>query len=335
MSSQTEKQGVWFVYDGDCPICSHVAEALRIKDIYGPLHLVNAREDKDAPLLQEIGKRQLDLDEGMVIYCEDRFYHGKDALRFMAQHGADKGWFNRSGRILFQSDKLAAFFYPGLRGMRNMLLKIRNVPKLDNLKDSGEPVFKSVFGMDWHRLPPVMLRHYANRPYHDDVVVVEGCLKVESSCIGKLLKPLFRLARTLVPYDGENIPVTVKFVTDTRSNIFRFDRVFHFPGRNPYHFRSAMAPVRNNEILEKMRFGLCWRMLYSWNGEKVILSHKGYDLQLFGLLIPLPLALLIGKGHAEEIPVSDDEFSMMTEIRHPLWGKVYGYSGTFKIVKDR
>jgi hypothetical protein len=197
------------------------------------------------------------------------------------------------------------------------------------------PVFKSIFGSAWDTLPWIIKRHYANRAYHDDVVTVEGCLRVEFSLFGSILKPIFRLTRTLVPYEGDNIPCTVHFRTDARSNAFHFDRIFYFPGREPYHFRSAMSPVYGNEIIEKMGCGLCWRMLYSWSDGKVILSHKGYALNLFGILIPLPLAILIGKGYAEELPLNDDEFSMMTEIRHPLWGKIFGYSGMFRIVKDR
>jgi hypothetical protein len=43
----------------------------------------------------------------------------------------------------------------------------------------------------------------------------------------------------------------------------------------------------------------------------------------------------MGGGYAEEIPISDDEFSMMTEIRHPWWGRIIGYHGTFRVTKDR
>jgi predicted DCC family thiol-disulfide oxidoreductase YuxK len=85
MSNLAEKQGVWFVYDGECPMCNTAAHAFRIKQQYGSLHLINARKTKDDPLIEEINKRKIDLDEGMVIYCEDRFYHGKDALKFMAR----------------------------------------------------------------------------------------------------------------------------------------------------------------------------------------------------------------------------------------------------------
>jgi hypothetical protein len=94
-----------------------------------------------------------------------------------------------------------------------------------------------------------------------------------------------------------------------------------------------MKPVGGNELVEFMRLGLGWRMAYTWTGEKVILSHKGYVLSLCGFLLPLPLDLLIGKGCAEETPAGDKEFSMMMEIRHPLWGRVYGYSGKFRILE--
>jgi predicted DCC family thiol-disulfide oxidoreductase YuxK len=330
-----ERKGVWFVYDGDCPMCSMAAHALKIQQRHGPLHIVDARRDTDAPLLLEINRRKLNLDEGMVILCDGRFYHGQDALRFMARFGSDDGWFNRINRGLFRSDALTRFSYPVLRATRNLLLKIKGVPQLNNLRNNDEPLFKSVFGFDWERLPVVMHRHYANRPYQDDVVTVTGTLNVYSSLLGRLLKPAFRWANALVPYEGTDIPVTVDFHTDTQSNAFRFERTFYFPGRSPYVFRSTMIPVGGNELVEMMGRGIGWRAAYSWDGEKVILRHKGYVIRLFGRFIPLPFTFLMGAGYAEEIALSDDSFSMWTEIRHPFWGRVFGYDGAFKVTKDR
>jgi hypothetical protein len=86
-----------------------------------------------------------------------------------------------------------------------------------------------------------------------------------------------------------------------------------------------MVPVSRNELVEMMGLGLGWRMAYSWNGSKVVLAHKGYVWRLFGFLIPLPLTFLLGAGYGEETAINDDEFSIMTEIRHPLWGRVFGY----------
>jgi len=327
-------EGVWFVYDGDCPVCSMAAHALRIKAQYGSLHLINAREDSSSPLLDEIRRRELNLDEGMVIVCEGHFYHGKSALRFMARHGDSKGLFNRCNKALFRSESVAKFVYPWMRGVRNLLMLLRRVSKLDNLRSNDEPVFKQVFGRDWDRLPTVMRRHYANRPFHNDTVTVEGTLNVVFSPIGRILKPVFRLSKTFVYHEGVNVPVAVQFRTDAHSRAFGFDRTFHFAGMEPFRFRSAMIPLRGKDVVEQMGAGLCWRMTYAWTGEKVALTHKGYALRLFGFLIPLPLTALLGRGYAEEIPMSDDEFSMMTEVRHPLWGFVFGYNGTFRVTKD-
>jgi predicted DCC family thiol-disulfide oxidoreductase YuxK len=327
-------EGVWFVYDGDCPVCSMAAHALRIKALYGPLHLINAREDGSSPLLDEITRRELNLDEGMVIVCEGRLYHGANALRFMAEHGDSKGLFNACNRALFRSEAVAKLAYPWMRRARNFLLILRRVSKLNNLRSNDEPVFKAVFGRDWDRLPTIMRRHYANRPFHNDTVTVEGTLNIVFSPFGRILKPAFRFAKTLVYHEGVDVPVVVQFETDAQSGAFRFDRTFHFAGMEPFHFRSAMIPLHGKDVVEQMGAGLCWRMTYAWTGEKVVLAHKGYAVRLFGFFIPLPLAVLLGKGYAEEVPLSDDAFSMTTEIRHPLWGFMFGYNGTFRVTKD-
>lgn len=209
---------------------------------------------------------------------------------------------------------------------------MQNSPAGDD--NDHQPVFKPVFGASWSDLPPVMRRHYANRAYKDDVATVEGTLDVQSSVIGRLLKPIFLLTGVLVPYEGKNVPVTVNFISESRSNAFRFERTFHFPGKRPYQFLSKMVPRGGNEIVEIMGPGLGWRSSYSWDGTKVILAHKGYVFSIFGVLVPLPLTFLLGSGYAEENPIDDDSFAMMTEIRHPLWGRIFGYNGTFKITKD-
>jgi predicted DCC family thiol-disulfide oxidoreductase YuxK len=325
---------ICFIYDGECPLCTRAARAFRIRQAVGGLRLIDGRTERDHPLMKEVNARGIDLDEGMAIFYEGAFYHGWDALHLMALIGSESGWFNRINARLFRSKTAARLCYPPLRGMRNLLLRLKGAGKIDNLDRASRPLFQPIFGADWDRLPHVMKRHYANRPYHDDKVTAEGVMRVESSPLGRLLTPLFMLAGTLVPYEGDNVPSTVHFVSSADSDAFGFERTFHFPGRPPFRFRSHMKPAGGNVLVEFMRFGLGWRMAYEWDGAKIVLAHKGYVLGLFGILIPLPLALIMGRGYAEETPLSDDEFSMMMEIRHPLWGKVYGYSGRFRITKD-
>lgn len=127
---------VWFVYDGDCPLCSVAAHALRIRKAVGNLHLVDARSALDHPILREVRERKLDLDQGMVIKFRDTCYHGADALQVMALLGTGQGWFNRLNALLFRSKTLSRIFYPPMRAVRNLLIRLRGVDKIGNLAGS-------------------------------------------------------------------------------------------------------------------------------------------------------------------------------------------------------
>lgn len=331
MSALDDKSGIWFVYDGDCPVCTRAAEALRIKQEYGTLTILNAREVIDDPLIDEVNRRGLDLDEGMVIYADGLFYHGKDALRFMAKYGEAKNTLMSISKGLFWSDVLSRILYPWMRGCRNWLLRRRNVGRIDNLNLKAEPIFKSIFGEDWDKLPPVMKKHYANHPYSKDVTVVKGTLDVYCKPPLLWLSPLMKLLGQIPTFNETNIPVTVHFESDPDSKSFHFNRSFNFPARKPYIFHSRMVQIKNNEVVEIMKFGLGWKMQFTWDGEKVILAHKGYALHLFGHLIPLPLTLLMGAGNAAEYPVDDNTFDTEVSITHPWWGDMYGYTGRFEV----
>jgi predicted DCC family thiol-disulfide oxidoreductase YuxK len=331
MNAPNEKDGVWFVYDGECPICNHAAEALRIKEDYGTLHTINARDVNADPLMDEINRRGLDLDEGMVIYTNGQFFHGKDALKFMAQYGEHKNIFMAVFKGLFWSDLLSRLMYPWLRGARNWLLRRKNIHRIDNLGLKNEPIFKSIFGDQWDDLPPVMKKHYTNRPYTQDTTTVRGVLDVMCKPPLLYLSPLMKLLGQIPIRNEANVPVTVHFQSDVNSRSFYFNRIFNFANSKPYPFQSRMLQIHGDEVIEIMRFGLGWKLQYAWDGEKVILSHKGYALQLFGHLIPLPLTMLMGAGYAEEHPVDDNTFDMQTHITHPWWGKIYEYKGRFEV----
>ena len=328
--TEERQDSVWFVYDGDCPICTRAAHALQIKKAVGALHLVNARQDKAHPVLKEVNHRQLDLDEGMVLIYQGGYYHAEDALHMMALLGSGQGWFNRMNALLFRSRPLARACYPAMRATRNALLRLKGANKIRNLSmDPKEPLFRQILGAQWDGLPPVMKKHYAVRPFSDDVVTSEGRLDVN---ISPLVSVMARLTGMLLAYSGKNVPVTVVFRSD-RAGAFRFDRTFHFPDKGDVTFRSRMEWIRGNELVEFMRFGIGWKLAYEWDGSKMILRHKGYVWRILGVMLPVPMALVMGEGHAEEVPLSDDSFSMWTHAKHPLLGKTFAYAGQFSITE--
>lgn len=335
MKQLSEYDGVWFIYDGDCPICNMAAQALRIKQTLGELHLVDARTQSNHPLLNSIREQNLDLDEGMVILHDGQLYHGQKALRFMSQYGDDKGWFNRLNRTLFWSETLSTLLYPMMRWVRNTLLKLLGKHPIDNLQRHTYPIFQPVFGAQWESLPLVIKKHYANHPYSNDKVIVDGKMNVQCYWPLKLFSPFYRLAGSIPLVTEYAVRCTVHFDSFRDSPHFGFHRHFWFVQRRFYSFRSKMLALGGDRVIEIMRFGFCWKMRYRWQDNKVNLIHDGYGLYWFGHLIPLPITGLIGRGDAEEIPLDDDHFAMMVTIRHPLFGVVYRYSGQFRVTQER
>ena len=331
--TQKELLDTWYVYDGQCPLCQTAATYFKIKQACGTLHLLDARSDPSYPILQQIKEQGIDLDEGFVIIHKGRLYHGKDALRFMSDIGEEKNWFNRFNKF-FHSEASANLFYPWMKAVRGLLLKIRGVQKIDNLVDRDKPIYQSLFGFDGEHLPHVIQRHYANRPYSDDRMTIEGVLDIELSWPVRLLAPLLEATGTLVPYAGKGIPFTGSFISTADTNTFTFDRLFSFPNKKPYNFRCALTPIGDKGLIEITNIGFGWHSKPVWQDGSVVMIHKGYVFKLFGWFVPLPLTWIIGTVDAIETPVDENTFDMSVTISHPLWGNVFGYKGRLKITKD-
>ena len=118
----------WLVYDGECPLCRHYAHYLEIRQNWGGLRLVNARDG--GPLVQEIRDLPHNLDEGMALKLHGRYYLGADALYMLAWHSDRRGFCGRLNGLLFRSAVAARLTYPLLKLGRRCLLKLKGAPPL-------------------------------------------------------------------------------------------------------------------------------------------------------------------------------------------------------------
>ena len=114
---------VWLVYDGECPLCSHYAEYIRLSRSVGEFILVDAR--RGGPIVEEIRRLAHDLNDGMVVKVGERFYIGHEALNVLALLCDSRGVFNRTNRWLFGSPRAARLSYRWLRFARRMALKFK------------------------------------------------------------------------------------------------------------------------------------------------------------------------------------------------------------------
>lgn len=123
---------ITIVYDGECPLCQFGVTHFRAKGGV-KLELLDARTQGEHAVLQEIKKRGLNLDEGMVVVEGDVYYHGAVALQKLAELGADSNLLNRLNAKFMSSNAASSAAYPFLKAGRRLALWAKGKPMIDNL----------------------------------------------------------------------------------------------------------------------------------------------------------------------------------------------------------
>lgn len=122
------KIGPRIIYDGDCPFCSSYVGLLRLRETFGEVELINARESQE--LVEELAAQNMNLDDGMVLVLNGEYFHGSECIHRLALLATASNTFNRINRLIFERKGLAAILYPILRAGRNLSLKILGVKKI-------------------------------------------------------------------------------------------------------------------------------------------------------------------------------------------------------------
>lgn len=188
-------------------------------------------------------------------------------------------------------------------------------------------------GPRWNDLHPLVRRHYDITPGTDDNVIMRGSMdEVYHSTIAKAFLVFGRLFGALVPYRGRNVPVEVHNWSRRENCTDMFwHRTFEFPGRSPFVFASRMMHVGGEEIVEFVRLGMGVRMKMSVNNGALVFTGIGFRWNIGPFTLYLPSWLILGDAVIEERALSDDEFFVDFKMIHPLFGRTFAYSGTFKI----
>ena len=112
----------WLLYDGDCPFCSSYVSFVRLREAVGPITLADAR--RHPALVAESRALGYDIDVGMVLKLDGRYYFGGDCIHALSLLTTPSGIFNRLNRALFRSRRVARLAYPFLRAGRNLALVV-------------------------------------------------------------------------------------------------------------------------------------------------------------------------------------------------------------------
>lgn len=112
----------YLLYDGECPLCSRYVRMTRLRDTLPGFELIDARYRPD--LVQQHREHGREINDGMILSVDGRYYHGADALNRIALLSTPFRLLNRANATLFKSRRVSSAIYPFMVVGRNALLRL-------------------------------------------------------------------------------------------------------------------------------------------------------------------------------------------------------------------
>lgn len=70
------------IYDNGCPVCSFYISISHIKEKFGKVNLIKARDNQN--ILNYIKSMNIDINEGMIVIFDNKLYYGSDAINIIS-----------------------------------------------------------------------------------------------------------------------------------------------------------------------------------------------------------------------------------------------------------
>lgn len=186
----------------------------------------------------------------------------------------------------------------------------------------------------WNRLAPLVRDHYRLDPATGESLTLTGVM--DEIFHAPLIKPLLAVAGyfdALVSRRGRDVPVEVRNWTDpARPRTLFWHRTFRFPGGDPCVFRSRMVLAGPGEIVELLRFGVGIRMRVEEREGDLVYTALEHCWEIGPWRLGIPNWALLGDALIVESAVSDQALGLRFDIRHPWFGRTFGYRGRFGLL---
>ena len=122
LSSIIDKDGDWLLYDGECPFCSRYVALLQLRRLSPRFQLLDARNEPE--LVRHMVRLGHDVDTGMVLRWQGRYYHGADCIAELSRLTTTETVGQRLNQVLFADRGRARLLYPWLVRGRNLVLRL-------------------------------------------------------------------------------------------------------------------------------------------------------------------------------------------------------------------
>ncbi len=198
----------------------------------------------------------------------------------------------------------------------------------------NKPLMQQALGKQWEQLPAALQAHYQHTNNTDS-----GVLTIEYPPLMQPYLSFMRLLGALVNKRGENVPATVEKWME--GGVQRWKRSIHFPDGKTIFFKSywvytsgekgASGTNRANtsELIEYVSPFMGLRMAVTVEQGELHYEGVHYVIKLGSLLLPIPEWLILGHTTIVERALNEEEFAMDFRLKHPWFGQLFRYSGTF------
>lgn len=116
-----EPNNIRIYYDGACPFCNSYVRLLRLRTSFN-VELIDVR--KNPSVIRRFAAGGIDLNVGMVAEVGSAWYHGADAIQFLAMVDTPKRTFNWINYHLSRHGWVARCLYPLMRWARSIILAV-------------------------------------------------------------------------------------------------------------------------------------------------------------------------------------------------------------------
>jgi Domain of unknown function (DUF4166) len=191
------------------------------------------------------------------------------------------------------------------------------------------PDFSRLLGpAAWQRLPAAVLRRFAN--HANAIAVYRGRMRVSASRIGRMLAHVCRLIGTPVaPYEGPDVPVSVRVYDRPDKGGTVWERRYEFPGRAPTVVSSTKQLDDDGGLVEALSAGLHMRLAVFEKAGVLHFVSTGYFFRIGRLRIALPDWFLPGTTHVVHEDRGSGEFRFALHTEHPRLGEMFHQDGIF------
>ncbi len=182
----------------------------------------------------------------------------------------------------------------------------------------------------WRRLTPMIRARFGTSAIAKDTYYCGTMATVRCSFAGFLLAQLCRLIGTpLAPYEGEDVPISVRVHEDYAMGGVAWDRRYFFAGKAPVTVTSTKVIERGKALLECVGGGFGMRLKVYEQDQALHFLSQHYFWRWGRIRLRLPSWLTPGVAHVTHSDLGEGRFRFEMTIEHPLLGENFYQDGSF------